>query len=109
VYAPRRRCVHPTTTWLLPRYLLGLVGSVAWTIAEDGYSNDWLTYEPAATASSGVPGWWCAYTIYMGVWVVTMMAWDFARFGKPADAVAVRRWAPRNSVPAGCPRSTPPA
>lgn len=73
--------------WLLPLYLVGLVGSVAWTIAEYGYTNDWLTYEPAAAADSGVPGWWFAYTVYMGVWVVTMMAWDFARFGKPADAV----------------------
>ncbi|NED63541.1 thiamine permease, partial [Streptomyces sp. SID10244] len=23
---------------------------------------------------------------YMGVWVVTMMAWDYARFGRPQDA-----------------------
>ncbi|MFZ2526505.1 MAG: thiamine permease [Rhodococcus sp. (in: high G+C Gram-positive bacteria)] len=81
------------TTWLdkingvlLPLYLLGLVGSVVWAIAEYGYSNDWLTYRPDNAADVGVPGWWFAYTVYMGVWVVTMMAWDFARFGRPEDA-----------------------
>ncbi|MGI5218151.1 purine-cytosine permease family protein [Nocardia sp. CA-290969] len=72
---------------LLPLYLLGLVGSVVWAIARYGYSNDWLTYEPAGSGDLGVPGWWFAYTVYMGVWVVTMMAWDFARFGRPGDAV----------------------
>ncbi|MEU4312050.1 thiamine permease [Nocardia sp. NPDC024068] len=82
------------TTWLdkingalLPLYLLGLVGSVVWAIVRYGYSNDWLTYEPAGAADLGVPGWWFAFTVYMGVWVVTMMAWDFARFGRPQDAV----------------------
>jgi len=81
------------TTWLdkingvlLPLYLVGLVGSVVWTIVRYGYSNDWLTYEPDGAADLGVPGWWFAYTVYMGVWVVTMMAWDFARFGRPEDA-----------------------
>ncbi|MET8799475.1 cytosine permease [Nocardia sp. NPDC004568] len=71
---------------LLPLYLLGLVGSVVWAVVRYGYSNDWLTYEPAGAADLGVPGWSFAYTVYMGVWVVTMMAWDFARFGRPADA-----------------------
>ncbi|MGC0366541.1 hypothetical protein ABH922_004525 [Rhodococcus sp. 27YEA15] len=72
--------------FLLPLYLVGLVGSVVWAIVRYGYSNDWLTFEPAGAADLGVPGWWFAYTVYMGVWVVTMMAWDFARFGRPADA-----------------------
>ncbi|TSD49894.1 thiamine permease [Rhodococcus sp. KBS0724] len=71
---------------LLPLYLIGLVGSVVWAIVRYGYSNDWLTYEPEGAADLGVPGWWFAYTVYMGVWVVTMMAWDFARFGRPEDA-----------------------
>lgn len=71
---------------LLPLYVLGLVGSVGWAIAEYGYSNDWLTYEPEAAADLGVPGWWFSFVIYMGVWVVTMMAWDYARFGRPQDA-----------------------
>jgi len=71
---------------LLPLYVVGLVGSVVWAIAEYGYSNDWLTYEPEAAADLGVPGWWYAFVIYMGVWVVTMMAWDYARFGRQQDA-----------------------
>lgn len=70
---------------LLPLYVVGLVGSVVWAIVEYGYSNEWLTYTPAASADLGVPGWWYAFVIYMGVWVVTMMAWDYARFGRPAD------------------------
>ncbi|MFM9376566.1 purine-cytosine permease family protein [Gordonia sp. VNK21] len=81
------------TTWLdklngvlLPLYVLGLIGSVVWAIAEYGYHNEWLTYRPEAAADLSVPGWWYAFVIYMGVWVVTMMAWDFARFGKPEDA-----------------------
>lgn len=81
------------TTWLdklngvlLPLYVIGLVGSVVWTIIEYGYSNEWLTYTPESTADLGVPGWWYAFVIYMGVWVVTMMAWDYARFGRPEDA-----------------------
>lgn len=81
------------TTWLdklngvlLPLYVIGLVGSVVWTIIEYGYSNDWLTYTPESAADLGVPGWWYAFVIYMGVWVVTMMAWDYARFGRPEDA-----------------------
>jgi purine-cytosine permease-like protein len=81
------------TTWLdrlngflLPLYVLGLFGSVIWAIAVYGYSNDWLTPAPEAAAELGVPGWWYAFVIYMGVWVVTMMAWDFARYGRPEDA-----------------------
>ncbi|MFW0785173.1 cytosine permease [Gordonia sp. CPCC 206044] len=81
------------TTWLdrlngllLPLYVVGLIGSVVWAIVKYGYSNDWLTHAPASAADLGVPGWWYAFVIYMGVWVVTMMAWDYARFGRPQDA-----------------------
>ncbi|MFC7752862.1 purine-cytosine permease family protein [Tsukamurella soli] len=81
------------TTWLdklngllLPLYALGLVGSVVWAIVKYGYHNEWLTYTPKSASSLGVPGWWYAFVVYMGVWVVTMMVWDFARFGRPQDA-----------------------
>lgn len=76
---------------LLPLYVLGLVGSVVWVIVKYGYSNAWLNYEPATGAPAGVPGWWYAFTVYMGVWVVTMMTWDYARFGKRKDLTFNRR------------------
>lgn len=71
---------------LLPLYCLGLVGSVVWAIVKYGYSNDWLTPAPESASDLGVPGWWYAFVIYMGVWVVTMMVWDFARYGRNEDA-----------------------
>lgn len=71
---------------LLPFYVLGLVGSVIWAISEVGYSSDWLTFEPVGGPAVSVPGWWFAFTVYMGVWVVVMMTWDYARFGRNEDA-----------------------
>lgn len=71
---------------LLPFYILGLIGSVIWAIEKVGYNNEWLTHMPPGGNSVGVPGWWYAFTVYMGVWVVVMMTWDYARFGRPQDA-----------------------
>src|SRR5699024_7163692 len=71
---------------LLPFYFLGLVGSVVWAVVEVGYSNAWLTFQPAAGLGVSVPGWWFAFTVYMGVWIVVMMTWDIARFGRNEDA-----------------------
>lgn len=71
---------------LLPFYVLGLVASVVWAISEVGYSSAWLTFEPDGGSAVSVPGWWFAFTVYMGVWVVVMMTWDFARFGRNSDA-----------------------
>ncbi len=71
---------------LLPFYLLGLVGSVVWAVAKYGYSNDWLFFTPPGTTGFSVSGSWFAFTVYMGVWVVVMMTWDYARFGRNEDA-----------------------
>lgn len=68
---------------LLPLYLLGLVAAVVATVAKFGYSNDWLTYAPAGGAPS--TGWISAYIGYMGVWVLMMFTFDFARFGRQED------------------------
>lgn len=69
---------------LLPLYLIGLVASVIATIVTYGYSNAWLTYTPA----SGAPGdgWVSAYIAYMGVYVLMMFTFDYARFGAQRDA-----------------------
>lgn len=71
---------------LLPLYVFGLIACVIWAISRHGYSSDWLTQLPVGGAELGVPGWWFAFTVYMGVWVVVMMTWDVARFGRKEDA-----------------------
>ncbi|WP_315918287.1 purine-cytosine permease family protein [Mesorhizobium sp. SP-1A] len=73
---------------LLPLYVLGLIACVIWAIAKHGYSSNWLTHLPEKGGDIGVPGWWFAFTVYMGVWVVVMMTWDVARFGRKEDAIA---------------------
>lgn len=70
--------------YLLPLYLVGLVAAVVAAIAKYGYSHDWLTYEPAGGAPG--TGWVDAYIAYMGVWVLMMFTFDFARFGKREDS-----------------------
>lgn len=69
---------------LLPFYVLGLVVAVALAIAEYGYSNAWLDLGPAGGAPAG--GWWSCFVYYMGVWVLMMFTFDYARFGRPEDA-----------------------
>lgn len=66
---------------LLPFYVIGLVVAVVWTIIEFGYSNDWLMYSPE-TVEVGAPGWVFAFSIYMGIFILHMYTWDFARFGR---------------------------
>ncbi len=68
---------------LLPLYLIGLFGSVVATIATYGYSNAWLSYAPAGGAPGD--GWISAYIAYMGVYVLMMFTFDFARFGAKKD------------------------
>lgn len=70
---------------LLPLYAFGIIACVVWAIAVHGYSDDWLTQVPGRGGDVGVPGWWFAFTVYMGVWVVVMMTWDVARFGRKED------------------------
>jgi purine-cytosine permease-like protein len=69
---------------LLPFYLVGLVAAVALAIAEYGYSGAWLTLGPEGGAPAG--GWWDCFVAFMGVWVLMMYTFDYARFGKAEDA-----------------------
>lgn len=68
---------------LLPIYLIGLAASIGLAISKYGYSNAWLTAVP----EGGAPpmGWWQVYVAYMGVWILMMYVFDYARFGKKAD------------------------
>lgn len=70
--------------FLLPLYLLGLIGTVIFAISQYGYSNAWLTMTPAG----GAPpyGWINVFIALMGVYWMMMCTFDFSRFGKQEDA-----------------------
>lgn len=68
---------------LLPFYLVGMVAVVVAATVQQGYPTGWLT---ATVASGPLPGWLTAYLVYMGVWVLMMYTFDYARLGRRADA-----------------------
>lgn len=69
---------------LLPLYLLGLIAVVVMAIGEYGYSSAWLEMGPESGPVSN--GWWDCFTYFMGVWILMMYTWDYARFGRQEDA-----------------------
>lgn len=69
---------------LLPFYILGLVVAVILAVSEYGYSDKWLALGPEGGAPAG--GWWSCFVYYMGVWVLMMYTFDYARFGHQDDA-----------------------
>lgn len=69
---------------LLPFYILGLIVAVGLAIGEYGYSDKWLSLAPAHGAPAY--GWWSCFVYYMGVWVLMMFTFDYARFGREQDA-----------------------
>ncbi|UFQ99323.1 purine-cytosine permease family protein [Pseudomonas wenzhouensis] len=69
---------------LLPLYLVGLVAVVIMAVGEYGYSNAWLEMGPESGPVSN--GWWDCFTYFMGVWILMMYTWDYARFGRQEDA-----------------------
>ncbi|TBV09284.1 purine-cytosine permease family protein [Phytopseudomonas dryadis] len=74
---------------LLPIYLGGLFICIALSLYEYGYQPSWLTLGPDAPVANG---WWHCFTYYMGVWVLMLYTYDYARFGKPEDAQYHGRW-----------------
>jgi len=69
---------------LFPLYLIGLVAAVVMAIAEYGYSNAWMSLGPAGGAPAN--GWWDCFVYFMGVWILMMYTFDYARFGREEDA-----------------------
>lgn len=69
---------------LLPFYLIGLVALVVMTVGEYGYSSAWLHMGPASGPVEN--GWWNCFSYFMGVWILMMYTWDYARFGRQEDA-----------------------
>lgn len=68
---------------LLPIYLAGLAVAVLLAISDHGYSNDWLFLAPENGPVEY--GWWHCYTYYMGVWILMMYTFDYARYGRRED------------------------
>jgi hypothetical protein len=69
---------------LLPFYLLGLLAAVGLTTWEYGYNAAWLDFGPKGAVPAN--GWWQCFVYYMGVWVLMMFTFDYARFGRKEDA-----------------------
>lgn len=69
---------------LLPFYAVGLAAAIGLTIAAYGYSDAWLRLGPADGAASAGGIWGC-FVAYMGVWVLMMYTYDYARFGRIED------------------------
>jgi hypothetical protein len=54
------------------------------TIEQYGYSAAWLQMGPASGPVAN--GWWDCFSYFMGVWILMMYTWDYARFGRKEDA-----------------------
>ena len=69
---------------LLPVYVVGMLIAVGMAVAEFGYPSGWLTRVPEGGASPW--GWLQTFAYYMGVWVLMMFTFDYARFGRQEDS-----------------------
>lgn len=67
---------------LLPIYLAGLAIAVGLAIHDYGYSNAWLFKQGSSPSPTG---WWNVFVAYMGVWIMIMYTFDYARFGRKED------------------------
>ncbi|MGE6779748.1 purine-cytosine permease family protein [Vreelandella titanicae] len=68
---------------LLPVYVIGMLIAVGMAMNEFGYPTGWLTRVPESGASPW--GWLHTFAYYMGVWVLMMFTFDYARFGREKD------------------------
>ncbi|SDC95713.1 purine-cytosine permease family protein [Paraburkholderia lycopersici] len=69
---------------LLPFYLIGLIAALIAAFTTSGDHSAWLHLGPPGGAPAN--GWWNCFTAFMGVWILMMYTWDYARFGKKQDA-----------------------
>ncbi|TGV09316.1 allantoin permease [Alcaligenaceae bacterium 429] len=68
---------------LLPVYIIGLVAAIVLAISLYGYNDQWLALGPAEPSPYG---WWHTFVYYMGIWVLMMYTFDYARYGKKEDS-----------------------
>lgn len=74
---------------LLPFYIIGLIAAVVVSISEYGYQANWVNLG----AENATPfGWWNCFTYYMGIWVLMLFTFDYARFGKQKDSTYHARY-----------------
>ncbi|WP_256737540.1 allantoin permease [Pseudomonas sp. dw_358] len=69
---------------LLPFYLVGLLVAVLLTTREYGFNSAWLDFGPKGAVPAY--GWWSCFVFYMGIWGLMMSTFDFACYGRKADA-----------------------
>lgn len=78
---PVQRWLDRLNGILLPIYALGLVLVVVFATVQNGAPTN--IFDVAATVP--LPGWVTSYLIYMGVWIMMMYTFDFARMGREKD------------------------
>jgi purine-cytosine permease-like protein len=68
--------------FLLPFYIVGMIAVVVWALSSKGYHG----FLPDTKAAPGTTlPWLQAFTAYMGIWILMMFTFDFARFARPED------------------------
>ena len=89
-----RRFLDKLNGWLMPVYWLGLVTAVVWAGVQYGFSDAWLTHQPAAPVpfALGGPGWLATFAGYMGIWIMMMFTMDYASLGKRRDTAFHQTW-----------------
>ena len=70
---------------LLPLYVIGLIAAITTAVAEYGLTGNWLHLGPAAGTLT-FAGVWYTFTYFMGVCIVFLFTFDYARFGKLEDS-----------------------
>lgn len=68
--------------WMLPFYIVAMVGVVVWALVSEGYHG----FLPGSAAAPGTTlPWLQAFVAYMGIWVLMLYTMDFARLARPED------------------------
>lgn len=68
--------------WMLPLFVIGMTAVIAWTLASKGYHG----FLPGSKAPPGTTlPWLQVFSAYMGVWILMMFTFDFARLAQPKD------------------------
>ena len=68
---------------LLPVYIVGLLAAIILAVSLYGYNDQWLALGPDEPSQYG---WWHTFVYYMGIWVLMMYTFDYARYGRKEDS-----------------------
>ena len=67
---------------MLPLFVVGMAAVIIWTLSAKGYHG----FLPNAKAAPGTTlPWLQVFSAYMGVWILMMFTFDFARLARPRD------------------------